>query len=148
MTITLDPTNDPIAQVRLNIGDAETTYILDDVVIQYILDKNSDDITASSLEALRYIVSTLGKKVDEEVGDVKAKWSQLREHYKQLLSDLLRDPALTLSPVLHFFGGTSITEVNRVRNNSDSNLPPLQEGEFTTIPTSSSRDDDNGFLLN
>jgi len=148
MTVTIDPADDPIAQVRLTIGDAETTYILDDVVIQYILDKHSNDITASSLEALRYIVSTLGKKVDEEVGDVKVKWSQLRAHYKQLLSDLLRDPSITLTPVLHFFGGTSKTEINRVRNNSDSNLPPLQEGEFTTVPKSSTRDDDNGFLLN
>jgi hypothetical protein len=120
----------PEEKVLLIIGDSGEDLITSSV-ITYILSVNDDDINKAAIEATKYIIASLAKKVDEEVGDIKVKFSQLLENYKKLLKDLLSNPAYQLAASNFIFGGTSKTEIDRVRGTPDSNLPPLKEGFFT-----------------
>lgn len=120
----------PEEEVLLLIGD-EDEELITSAVITYILAQNDDDVNKAAIAAIRYIIASLTKRIDEEVGDVKVKFSQLLDNYKKLLDDFLSDPAFGLGIGLHRFGGVSKTQSAAVRSNSDSRGNPLKEGFFT-----------------
>lgn len=120
----------PEEEVLLLIGD-EDEELITSAVITYILSQNDDDVNRSAIAAIKYIIASLTKKIDEEVGDVKVKFSQLLDNYKSLLADFLSDPAFALGIGLHKFGGVSKVQSTTVRRNSDSRGAPLREGFFT-----------------
>ncbi len=120
----------PEEEVLLLIGD-EDQELITEAVITYILAQNNDDVNLTAIAAIKYIIASLSKRIDEEVGDVKVKFSQLLDNYKKLLADFLSDPAFGLGIGLHKFGGVSKTRADAVRTNSDSRGSPLKEGFFT-----------------
>ena len=130
MTITAKPTG-PLEKVLLSIGDTEGELI-SPTVVQYLLDSNSNDVRLATLEATKYIVSSLSKRVDEEVGDVKVKWSQLLDNYKNLLKDFLTNPAYQTGGAGISFGGVSRTEMSRVENAPNSVGGGIRLGQFTS----------------
>lgn len=119
-----------IGKIRFVIGDSESELI-SDATITALLNINSGNINKTILQCLTAIVADLAKYTEEEVGDTKVFWDQQYEHYKQLLDRVTKDPAYMVSPVLHWFGGTSKNEVNRVNGNSDSRGQGIRQGEFT-----------------
>jgi hypothetical protein len=132
MTISLD-LSDITNQVRVVIGDVETPYLLDDSVIDFLLSENNNNVNTVSLKSLQIIVASLAKKKDEEVGDVRVKWSQLYDHYRNLLDDLTKNPSMGASLSLHYFGGTTKSEIKRVTNSPETPKRPITSGYFTDI---------------
>ena len=121
----------PEEEVLLLIGDEDEELITADV-ITYILSENDDNVNLAAVAAIRYIISSLAKRIDEEVGDVKVKFSQLLDNYRKLLDDFLTNPAFSPFTVgLHKFGGVSKAKAAAVRQDPDSRGPALTEGFFT-----------------
>lgn len=122
--------NSPLNQVRLNIGDFDGEYINDDV-LNYILEQNSNDVSKSSISASEYILKNLAKLRDESVGPVSIRWSQVYKNYKELYREML----LKLAPTngsegggLFFFGGTLKSENESFYSNTNVVGSPVKEG--------------------
>ena len=145
MTISLDPTL-PVSRVRMSIGDATEPFILADPIIQYLLDTSSSEATAT-LKALEYAMASTLKDIDSETYEVQARCSQLYDHFKARYDQLKKDTELAGAAGLFYFGGTSKAEMKRVRDNSDSNLPPVQAGSWDTSAKSVTNDLDNYSFL-
>ena len=134
-------------KVRIIIGDTTNPFLLEDTVVDYILDTNSNDVDKASIEALKYIVASLSRKVDQEVGDVRVTYSQMLKNYKDLLDDLQKDPSRMANVALPIMGGTTKSEIDRVNNNSETPNYGLISGFFTDTQ-SSVVDTDNPYLTN
>lgn len=140
MTITTKPSC-PLEQVQLNIGDTEEELIAA-TVIQYILDNNGNSVPLATVEATKYIISSLTKRVNEEVGDVKIAWSQLLDNYRKLLKDFVSNPSYQTNGASIYIGGVNQTEIDRVNADTNSVSGGLCIGEFTTPTYSTSSDSD------
>lgn len=135
----------PLDQVRAIIGDTDGNLITDQTINALLL-ANSDNINKTAIQCLQFIVADLAKRTREEVGDVEIYGNQLYEQYRDLLDDLLKDPAFMLSPALHILGGTSKSEARRVNNNPDSRRIQIEEG-FTDRGSNCFADTTNPFFL-
>ena len=133
-------------QVLLIIGDEEEELITIDV-IAYILANNEDNVNLAAIEAIRYIIGYLTKRIDEEVGDIKVKFSQLLKNYKDLLKELLTDPSFALSLGLHRFGGVSKSASKAIARDTDSRRGPISEGFYTKNRTNCLPNENNYFFL-
>lgn len=135
----------PLEQVRAIIGDTENQLITDQTINALLL-ANSDNVNKTAIQCLQFIVADLAKGVEHEVGDVWIKLNQQYEQYKDLLDDILKDPAQMLQPALHILGGTSCAEARRVNGNSDSRHINIEEG-FGTRVDQFFVDPDNPYFL-
>lgn len=140
-------------KVRFNVGDIEEPYILDDVVIDGILSKYTEETqdyriwkaTIDVLYILKGITAKNSERRREREGGVEV------EVYSNLtytaISDLLEyykaNPPMVAAYGydLHIFGGVSKKEKSRVKNNIDSARPYPEVGgtheeEYTYIPES------------
>jgi hypothetical protein len=95
--------NTPLTRIRASIGDIDGSLVSDDV-INYLLLSHTE--SSATIECLKYIVSGLTQKVDQEVGDVKLKYSQLLKNYKTLLNDFITNPAFSSTLAVHQILGT------------------------------------------
>lgn len=139
-------TSDPIFQVRLIIGDVNEPYYISDDVLAFILSENSDDVYKTALQAVRYMISFFSKKFDQEVGDVRFKWSDLRKNYIELLEELTSNPSMGAKFSLHILGGTDLTEMERVRK-ANMNPARVKIGMFSDIGTSAPNVIDNPYFV-
>ena len=128
MTVSCD-LNDPVCQVRVSIGDAEMPYILDDAVIQFFID-TTDSIAHATVKAVEAAMAATSKHIDEETDEVKAKFSQLYDHFRLRYNDLLRDPSMAPFVALLSFGGVSRNERRRIYNDPDSSGSPVRQGAW------------------
>lgn len=145
MTVSCDM-NNPVCRVRVAIGDAETPYLLDDAVIQYLIDNNTTENEAI-LKAVQAAMTATLKHIDEKTDEAEAKWSQLYDHYRQLFTDLTTNPSFMPTVALPIFGGTSKAEMKRVHQHRDSNLPPVQAGSWDSSTRVSTNDLDHYSFL-
>lgn len=123
----LDPASSDIDKIRLNTGDCDLPPILDDVLYQYFLDTNSDDIYKSTVQALEAIVAIFAKYVHEKV-DGEEEWGQeAYDNYRELLNTWKNDPSYigAWSP---YAGGISKSDLEANRQNPDANLNPFEVG--------------------
>lgn len=144
MTVDTDLST-PLEQVRAIIGDTSGTLITDQTINALLL-VNSNNVNLTAIQALQFIVADLAKQIRQEVGDVEIYANQQYEQYKDLLDDLLKDPAFMLIPALHILGGVSKSEANRVNDNSDSRRIRIIEG-FGTRVNNCIPDINNPFFL-
>ena len=124
---------DPICQVRIKIADAKAPTQFSDVVINQFLLKYSGDVLKASVELLAYCVSVAAGRARERVDDVEVDWPAIYHQKKELLQLLQADTAFGGNTALHMFGGTSKKEMQRVCDNSDSNLLSVTVGEFSKL---------------
>lgn len=135
----------PLEQVRAIVGDTEGQLITDQTINALLL-VNSDNVNKTAIQCLQFIVADLAKGVRHEVGDVEIYQNQQYEQYKDLLDDLLKDPAFMLTPALHILGGVSRSEARRVDTNPDSRHIRIVEG-FGTRVNNCIPDPNNLFFL-
>jgi hypothetical protein len=123
----LDPANNVIDRIRINVGDVDVPYILEDALYQYFLDSNANDEYKSSVQALEAIVAKYAKYVHEKV-DGEEEWGQeAYDNYRKLLDTWKNNPSYigAWSP---YAGGISKSDLEANRQNSDANLNPFEVG--------------------
>ena len=128
--IDLDMSN-PINRVRVAIGDATEPYYISDDVLAYMLEEQGCDERQTAVKAVTYLVSYFTRMMDQEVGDVRVKFSQLLNNYKDLLTVMTTDSNYGACFSLHTFGGTDKAESERVKNSCKVNQPKMRVGFFT-----------------
>lgn len=130
-----DPQNNIIEQIRINTGDIEEPYILEDIIYQYILDVNDQDVYKATIQSLEAIVASYAKMLHEKVGDEEQWGQEAYRNYQDLLNEWKYNPS-RVSKWLPFAGGISKSDMEKNRCNPDANRPGITEG-FTTRYTSS-----------
>lgn len=108
-TYTADPTNVPVDEVRLLIGDTDVNdQQLQDEEIQYYIDKYGPGVKAA-IPAVQGLIAQCARAVDEKTGEIEVKFHQKLGNYKDLLAGL-EGQLLTSSVPIPFAGGTSISD--------------------------------------
>lgn len=127
--LTGDPC-DPIFQVRLVIGDTNVELVSDEV-ISYALTNNNSNVRGASIEVLKYLLAYVANQMSHAVGDVWIDNKKLYDQLGDLLNKLLRDPAFLTEMGGIKIGGTSKTQINIVKTDSDIKSAPISVGDFT-----------------
>lgn len=138
--------NDPINQVRALIGDLDGSFI-SDTNIQFLLDKHNNNVLRASLEALSYILNQVAYYVREEAGDVEVYWQDLYNQIAKRKQDLEKDTVYARSNSLFKFGGTTASEIERVKNDPESKGVGISAEDFSTILKRLHIDPDNPYFL-
>lgn len=136
----------PMNQVRATIGDVDGSWISDSN-INFLLVKNNNDIVLAAREALDYIISQVAYYTREETGDVEVYWHQL---YEQLVKRKLQIDKETLykrASSLFIFGGTTKSEITRVRRDQDSVGLGFNQREFLIQLDSFGIDPEDPYIL-
>lgn len=124
---------DPICQVRIKIADASHPTQFTDLTINQFLTKHSGDVQAASVELLVYCISVAAGRARERVDDVEVDWPSIYHQKKELLYNLQTNSAYGAKTALHILGGTRKSEMQRVCDDSDSNLLRVTVGEFSNL---------------
>jgi hypothetical protein len=132
MTFTL------IQQVRMEVSDTDTSFpILDDSTYQYFLDKNSNSIPRSSLDAARAILFRLSiNSTDSSVDIFSIKGSKAAAAYREALILYIKDPSL--NPVYNlvqgYVGGVSKTDMLANDATLDNNIVAMPKIDRLPYP--------------
>lgn len=129
----------PIEEVRIRVQDnAVGLYFLSDDEIQYLLDKNDQNINRASVESAHIILLKLSQRGDSTVDILSIKGSKAAEQYRLALQLYLRSP--DLNPSLNssgvWAGNVSKSEMQANNSNPDNNSirTPGQEFISSTNP--------------
>lgn len=130
-----------IQQVRFLVQDnVPGLYIISDDEIQYLLDKNSNNVNRAAVEAARIILFNLSMRSDSVVDIFSVKSSSSAKAYIEALKLFIRDPSLSgvLSNINGYAGGISIEDMQANDANLDNNIPvpPSQSPESVNIQSS------------
>lgn len=130
-----------IQQVRFLVQDnVPGLYIISDDEIQYLLDKNSNNVNRAAVEAARIILFNLSMRSDSVVDIFSVKSSSSAKAYIEALKLFIRDPSLSgvLSNLTGYAGGISISDMQANDANLDNNIPvpPSQSPESVNIQSS------------
>ena len=130
-----------IQQVRFLVQDnVPGLYIISDDEIQYLLDKNSNNVNRAAVEAARVILFNLSMRNDSVVDIFSIKSSSSAKAYIEALKLFIRDPNLSgvLSNINGYAGGISIEDMQANDANLDNNIPvpPSQSPESVNIQSS------------
>jgi hypothetical protein len=120
-----DPSNSPLDELRFLLGDTDPDCpILSDEELNYILGKANNDMQAAVLASLQIIVIKYARLKDETVGDVQVKYSQIYDHYFDLLKKEQEAGSITsLSSGGIYAGGISVTDKKTRQSDPDRVQP-------------------------
>ncbi len=129
--------------VRLAIQDnTPGLYIISDDEINYILEKNNNNVNTSSLEAARIVLFQLSMSGDSVVDILSIRGSKAAEQYRLALELYLKNPYL--NPVLAnagaWAGGISLAEMQTNNTTIDNNYVTTPNDKLVTY-------NDNPFLI-
>ena len=115
-----------INKVRLEVGDIDAEFeILPDDVYQYLLDKNSNNIRASAMDAAKSILFALPSMVRERTGQIEVYGDQWATNYREALKLFLTNPNLYSLRPMPYAGGISVTDMTANNANADNVRPAL-----------------------
>lgn len=125
MSYTGDPLNSLTDRIRLNVGDTDLEEEgLSDNEYEYIISLNTEDgVTnevACIIAALNFLLAEYSNFVDEVAGKLSVKYSQLYDHYSDLLDRYTLDPRTSLYKAGTPFAGGIYADSIR-ENNADRN---------------------------
>ena len=112
-----------IEKVRIEVQDnaGPGLYLVDDITIQYYLDKNNGSVARASLDTARAMLMKLSQQGNESTDILSISGSKVAAEFRQALQLYLRDP--NLNPIMNslkgYFGNTSKEDI--FNNNSDLN---------------------------
>ena len=129
----LDLSN-PVNQVRAIIGDWESEWISDDN-IQYFLDAENGDTLLASAEIMSAILNRVAYYIRHEVGDAEIYYQDLYNQIADRKDSLEKDVLYKKMSNLFTFGGTTKSEMSRVRNNNETPVRSnsITNKEFTAL---------------
>lgn len=126
-------------KVRLLIQDNQPEfYLISDNELDYLLEKNNNNITNTALEASKIILLSLAMRGDDQVDIFSIKGSRSAEQYRLALETFLKNP--DLNPALQlsegYAGGVSKADMLLNNSNSDNNTAPSFKAKCCTLDTS------------
>lgn len=118
-------------KVRLLIQDNQPEfYLISDAELDYLLEKNNNNITNTALEASKIILLSLAMRGDDQVDIFSIKGSRSAEQYRLALETFLKNP--DLNPALQlsegYAGGVSKADMLLNNSNSDNITAPRFKG--------------------
>ena len=118
-----------IEQVRLNVGDTDAEFqILPDDTYQWLLDKYSNNVNRSSLDAAKFILFELTKfPTRERTGQIEV-WNEWVNAYRKALELFIKDPNLTTMVPMPYAGGISKSDMKANDSSDDNVRPELYKG--------------------
>jgi hypothetical protein len=126
-----------IQQVRLLIQDnSPGLYIIDDESINFFLERNSNNINRTAVEAAKVVLLNLSMRGDHTTDILSIKGSKAAEAYRLALELFIKSP--DLNPVLQnasgYAGGISIADMQANVDNLDNNIVvvPAADSEVST----------------
>lgn len=125
----------PIQQIRLTVQDnTPGLYIISDDEIDWLLEKNNNNVAKASIDAARIILLNLSQRTDETVDIMSIKSSKVAENYRLALESFLKDPNSNplYQNIKGYFGGVSISDMEANNANLDNNIiqSPSDSGEL------------------
>ena len=125
----------PIQQIRLTVQDnSPGLYIISDDELDWLLEKNNNNVARASIDAARIILLNLSQRNDETVDIMSIKSSKSAENYRLALESFLKDP--NSNPLYQnlkgYVGGVSISDMEANNANLDNNViqSPSDSGEL------------------
>ena len=130
----------PIQQIRLTVQDnTPGLYIISDDEIDWLLEKNNNNVAKASIDAARIILLNLSQRNDETVDIMSIKSSKSAENYRLALESFLKDP--NSNPLYQnlkgYVGGVSISDMEANNAALDNNIvenPGKTESLYQTGP--------------
>lgn len=125
-----------IQKVRLNVGDTDINFpILDDDSYTYFLEKNSNNIDKSSLDAAKAILFQLSTRSSETVDIFSIKGTDAANSYRLALELFIKDSVLNplYSNLKGWVGGVSKSEM--LANNEDLDNNTVKSPGSNCCPT-------------
>lgn len=127
-------------KVRLEIGDTDVALpILSDSEYEYMLEKNSDNIRRSALDAAKTVLFKLSINASDQSVDIfTIRGKAAADSYKEALRLYISNPNLNglFDSITSYFGGISNADIQSVIDNADNNLvtlPSEQSKEYTYV---------------
>ena len=116
-------------QVRLNIQDnTPGLYIISDEELEFLLERNTDNVNRASVEAARIVLFNLSMRNDESVDVFSIRSSQSAKAYMEALKLYIRDPNLNQigNNIQGYASGISLEDMQANDANADNNIfvPP------------------------
>lgn len=129
-----DPSNSDRDAVRHWVGDTDpTNQQLTDPEVDYTLSQFPSPLLAAA-QCARTLAGRYARKVNKRVGDLSISYSDLSKNFYALAASLQTQGEQ--SGVTLYAGGTSLSDMESVRANSDRVPQPFSRGQFD-IPNSS-----------
>lgn len=116
-----------IDQVRLLVQDnTPGLYLISDDEVNFLLQRNNNNVNRASLDAAKIILMNLAIRGDSQVDIFSIKGAKAAEQYRLALQLFLKDPST--NPVLQntqaYFGGVSKSDMELNNGILDNNLVP------------------------
>lgn len=147
MSATYDPTlAAPLDQVRFRLGDTSVTpasnALLSDEEIAALLAANGGSVGKAAVAGCRGLIARFARLVTHSVGDTSDQFSDLVDHYRDLLKGLQRELAASGS-ALPFAGGISVADKTTRDANPDRTTAAFtRDGIGSTGNRFSTREDE------
>lgn len=129
MAITTD-----VEKLRLEVGDDPELPILSDEEYEYILDKNSNNMRRSALEAARIILFRLARYVHERVDILEVRGNQWAEAYRKALELFISNPSFSVATQMAqpYAGGISKADIRANLDNQDNYVVDINRSQATS----------------
>ena len=119
----------PVQQIRLMIQDnTPGLYIISDEELEFLLERNNDNVNRASVEAARIVLFNLSMRNDESVDVFSIRSSQSAKAYMEALKLYIRDPNLNQigNNIQGYASGISLEDMQANDANADNNIfvPP------------------------
>lgn len=116
----------PVQQIRLLIQDVTPgLYIISDEELEFLLERNNNNINRTSVEAARIVLFNLSMNATDSVVDVfSLKSSTSAKAYIEALKMYINNPALNQvgANVQGYVGGISLADMQANDANTDNNI--------------------------
>ncbi len=120
----------PVQQIRLLIQDVTPgLYIISDVELEFLLERNNNNVNRASVEAARIVLFNLSVNSADSVVDIfSIRGSQAAKAYMEALKLYIRDPNLNQigNNIQGYASGISLEDMQANDANADNNIfvPP------------------------
>lgn len=115
----------PVQQIRLMIQDnTPGLYIISDEELEFLLERNNDNVNRASVEAARIVLFNLAQKSDESIDIFSIRGSQAAKAYMEALKLYIRDPNLNQigNNIQGYASGISLEDMQANDANTDNNM--------------------------
>ena len=115
----------PVQQIRLMIQDnTPGLYIISDEELEFLLERNNDNVNRASVEAARIVLFNLSMRNDESVDVFSIRSSQSAKAYMEALKLYIRDPNLNQigNNIQGYASGISLEDMQANDANADNNI--------------------------
>ncbi len=114
-----------IQDIRYELGDTSAEFpIMTDAEYQYFLNKNSNSLQRTAMDAAKSIMLKLSMRTDETVDIFSIKGSSAARNYMQALQMYIKNPDLNAmyDKVQGYAGGISLSDMQANDSNLDNNI--------------------------